>query len=97
MFTYTKLHMAVIECKLVMCISRLVEFELSMELKFEQKKGTSLHTACCKDASRVKTVEHLSVPVILGEFRTLIYSELAWDIVTVGILYYMYNIIPLFD
>jgi hypothetical protein len=38
----------VIECKLAMCICRLVEFELLLELKFEQKKGTSLHTACCR-------------------------------------------------
>jgi hypothetical protein len=42
MVTYIELHMAVIECKLAMCISRLVEFELLFELKFEQKKGTSL-------------------------------------------------------
>jgi hypothetical protein len=32
MFTYTKLHMATIECKLAMCFSRLVEFELLLEL-----------------------------------------------------------------
>jgi hypothetical protein len=32
MFTYTKLHMAILECKLAMCISRLVEFELLLEL-----------------------------------------------------------------
>jgi hypothetical protein len=54
MFTYTKLHMATLECKLAMCISRLVEFELLLELKIEQKKGTSLHTACYKDASKRK-------------------------------------------
>jgi hypothetical protein len=36
------IHMAAIECKVAMCISRLVEFELLLELKFEQKKGTSL-------------------------------------------------------
>jgi hypothetical protein len=43
MFNYTKLAMAAaIECKLAMCISRLVEFGLLLELKFEQKKGTSL-------------------------------------------------------
>jgi hypothetical protein len=48
MFTSTKLYMAVIECKLAMCISRLVEFELLLELKLEQKKGTSLHTSCCR-------------------------------------------------
>jgi hypothetical protein len=34
--------MATIECKLAMCISRLVEFELLLELKIEQKHGTSL-------------------------------------------------------
>jgi hypothetical protein len=38
MFTYTKLHMATLECKLAMCISRLVEFELLLELKIEQKR-----------------------------------------------------------
>jgi hypothetical protein len=48
MFTYTKLHNAAIECKLAMCISRLVKFELLLELKFEQNKGTSLHTSCCR-------------------------------------------------
>jgi hypothetical protein len=36
------IHMAAIECKVAMCISRLEDFELLMELKFEQKKGTSL-------------------------------------------------------
>jgi hypothetical protein len=34
--------MAAIECKLAMCISRLVEFELLLELKFDQEMGTSL-------------------------------------------------------
>jgi hypothetical protein len=42
MFTYTKLAMAAIECKLAMVISRLVKFELLLELQFEQKRGTSL-------------------------------------------------------
>jgi hypothetical protein len=42
MFTYTKLAMAAIECKLAMVISRLVKFELLLELKIEQKSGTSL-------------------------------------------------------
>jgi hypothetical protein len=64
MFTYTKLHMATIECKLAMCISRLVEFELLLKLKFEQKSGTSLHTSRYKAASSLKTVERLSIPVI---------------------------------
>jgi hypothetical protein len=31
-----------------LCISRLVDFELLLELKIEQKKGTSLHTLCCR-------------------------------------------------
>jgi hypothetical protein len=37
--------MAALECKLAMVINTLVEFELLMELKIEQKKGTSLHTS----------------------------------------------------
>jgi hypothetical protein len=44
--------MATLECKLAMCISRLVEFELLLE--FKQKNGTSLHTTCYKDASKRK-------------------------------------------
>jgi hypothetical protein len=40
--TYTKLAMAALECKVAMVISRLVKLELLLELKFEQKKGTSL-------------------------------------------------------
>jgi hypothetical protein len=74
--------MATIECKLAMCISRLVELELLLELKIEQKDGTSLHTSCYKDTTSFNTVERLSVPVILGEYRTHLYSELAlynWD------------------
>jgi hypothetical protein len=43
--------MATIECKLAMCISRLVELELLLELKIELKHGTSLHTPCYKDVS----------------------------------------------
>jgi hypothetical protein len=63
--------MATLECKLAMCIiNRLVEFELLLELKFEQKSGTSLHTTRCKDATSFETVERLSIPVILGEYRT---------------------------
>jgi hypothetical protein len=58
MFTYTKPHMATLECKLAMCISRLVEFELLLELKFEQKKGTSLVKLVSARTGR------LSVPVI---------------------------------
>jgi hypothetical protein len=37
-----------------MCINRLVEFELLLELKIEQKIGTSLHTVCYKAASSLK-------------------------------------------
>jgi hypothetical protein len=49
METYRKLAMAALECsKLAMFINTSVEFELLMELKIEQKKGTSLHTACCR-------------------------------------------------
>jgi hypothetical protein len=58
--------MAAIECKVAMCISRLVEFELLLELKFEQKKGTSLHIACCKDVSslaRLSVSLHRAVEV----------------------------------
>jgi hypothetical protein len=54
------IHMAAIECKVAMCISRLVDFELFLELKFEQKKGTSLVKLVL---SRI-TTERLSVPVI---------------------------------
>jgi hypothetical protein len=68
--------MAALECKVSMVISRLVKFELLLELKFEQKSGTSLHTKRCKDATSFKTVERLSVPVILGEYRTQLCSEL---------------------
>jgi hypothetical protein len=69
--------MATIECKLAMCISRLVELELLLELKIEQKQGTSRDSPCYKEATSFKTVECLSVPVILGEYHTQLYSELA--------------------
>jgi hypothetical protein len=43
LLTYTKLlHSPAIECKEGLCISRLVEFELLFEIKFEQKKVTVL-------------------------------------------------------
>jgi hypothetical protein len=38
MFTYTKLHSPAIECKEGLCISRLVDLELLLEVKFEQKR-----------------------------------------------------------
>jgi hypothetical protein len=62
--TYSKLHRSTIECKEGLCISRLVRFELLFELKIEQKTGTSLDSPRCKNASRIKPVERLSVPVI---------------------------------
>jgi hypothetical protein len=69
--------MAALECKVAMVISRLVKFELLLELKFEQKSGASLHTMRCKDATSFKTVERLSVPVILCQYRRQLCSELA--------------------
>jgi hypothetical protein len=57
--------MAAIECKLAMCISRLVKFELLLEVKFEQKRGTSLHTSC------------LSVPVIYFDIKVAISRTLS--------------------
>jgi hypothetical protein len=38
--------MAALEYKLAMAISRLVKLELLLELKIEQKKGTSRDTPC---------------------------------------------------
>jgi hypothetical protein len=38
--------MAALECKVAMVISRLVKFELLLELKFEQKSGTPRDTPC---------------------------------------------------
>jgi hypothetical protein len=55
-----------------------------LELKFEQKSGTSLHTTHCMDATSFKTVERLSVPVIYFDIRagmseTTPYLEYAKD------------------
>jgi hypothetical protein len=57
------IHMAAIECKVAMCICRLLDFELLLELKFEQKKGTSLVKLV------VTTTERLSVPDIYLDIR----------------------------
>jgi hypothetical protein len=62
--------MATIECKLAMCNNRLVEFELLLELKIEQKNGTTLHTSRYKAASSLKQCYGLSVPVIYLDFST---------------------------
>jgi hypothetical protein len=73
--------MAAIECKLAMCISRLVKFELLLELKIEQNVGTLLHTACYKAASSLKQSVRgqyrLSIPVIYFDICALFHSDLA--------------------
>jgi hypothetical protein len=69
--------MATLECKVAMCFSRLVEFELLLELKFEQKSGTSLHTTRFKDVISFKTVERLSVPVMYFDIRQYNERDLA--------------------
>jgi hypothetical protein len=61
--------MAVIECKLAMCISRLVNFELLLELKFEPKHGTSLVKLLLSRRKSGLQTERLFVPVILGEYH----------------------------
>jgi hypothetical protein len=47
--------MAAIECKLAMVISRLVKFELLLELKIEQKSGTSRDSPSYKAASSLNS------------------------------------------
>jgi hypothetical protein len=75
MFTYTRLHTSSYYSAVDVCISRLVEFELLFELKFEQKYGTSLvKLVLSRRKSRLPT-ERLSVPVILGEYCARIHSE----------------------
>jgi hypothetical protein len=72
--------MATLECKLAMCISRLVEFELLLELKIEQKDGTSLVKLVLsrrKSVSRLKIVQRLSVPVICIDISPWFHSDLA--------------------
>jgi hypothetical protein len=69
--------MAALECKVAMVISRLVKFELLLELKFKQKSGTSLYTTRCKDATSFKTVERLSVPVIYFDITPWFERDLA--------------------
>jgi hypothetical protein len=48
MFTYTKLNSSSYISAEDVCISTLVEFELLLELKFEQENSTLLHTPCCR-------------------------------------------------
>jgi hypothetical protein len=58
MVTYTKLHTSSYYSAEDVCISRLVEFELLLELKFEQNNGTSLDSPCYKYASKGKQSVH---------------------------------------
>jgi hypothetical protein len=69
MFTYTKLRSPAIECKEGLCISRLVDFELLLELKFEQKDGTSLLKLLLSRRKSGLQTEGLSVPVIYFRYR----------------------------
>jgi hypothetical protein len=50
-----------------MCISSLVEFELLLELKIEQKDGTSLVKLVLSRRKSGLLTERLSVPVIYLE------------------------------
>jgi hypothetical protein len=61
--------MATIECKLAMCISRLVELELLLELKIEQKSGTSLVKLVLLRRNSGLRTERLSIPVIYFDIR----------------------------
>jgi hypothetical protein len=53
-----------------MCISRLAEFEFLLELKFEQKKCTSLDSPCYKDTSKGKQSVH---------GQSIYLSQLYWE------------------
>jgi hypothetical protein len=61
--------MAVIECMLALCISRLVKFELLLELKIEQKHGTRKSRITNRASVR---------PSYIGRISRQIYSELAF-------------------
>jgi hypothetical protein len=54
-----------------------VDFELLLELKIEQKTGTSLAKLVLSRRKSGLQIERLSVPVILGEYRARIHSDLA--------------------
>jgi hypothetical protein len=69
--------MATIECKLTVCINRLVEFELLLELKIEQKNGTSLVKPVLSRRKSGLRTERLSVPVIYFGYRAGIHPDLA--------------------
>jgi hypothetical protein len=57
------------------CISTLVNFKLLLELKIEQKQGTSLVKLILSCRKSGLQTERLSVPIILGEYRARIHSE----------------------
>jgi hypothetical protein len=69
--------MAALECKLAMVINTLVEFELLLELKIEQKHGTSLDKLVLSRRKSGLRIERLSVPVIYFGYRDGIHSDLA--------------------
>jgi hypothetical protein len=75
--------MAAIECKLAMCISRLVEFELLLKLKFEQKTDTSLAKLVLSRRKSGLRTERLSVPVIHFDIRTYNERDLAIIIIII--------------
>jgi hypothetical protein len=52
-----------------MCINRLVEFELLLELKIEQKSGTSLVKPVLSRRKSGLRTERLSIPVIYFGYR----------------------------
>jgi hypothetical protein len=81
--TCSKLHTSAIECKEGLCNSRLVDFELLLELKIEQNKGNSVHTSRETDATSLKQsetvcarTERLSVPVIYFYITPWFHSDL---------------------
>jgi hypothetical protein len=76
MFTYTKLRSPAIECKEGLCISRLVDFELLLELKIEQKNGTPLVKLVLSRRKSGLQTERLSVHVIYFGYRAWFHSDL---------------------
>jgi hypothetical protein len=77
MFTYTKLRSPAIGCKEGLCISRSVYFELLLELKIEQKDGTSLVKLVLSRRKSGLRTERLSVPVIYFRYCAWFHSDLA--------------------
>jgi hypothetical protein len=84
MFTYTKLAMAAIECKLAMVISRLVKFELLLELKIEPKKGTSRDSPSLKQS--VRGQYRLSIQMIYINISTWFHSRTSPFIINIVVV-----------